>query len=220
MKIIKTTTIGVVTFCLVLAIVWLKFELDRSNISWLENIRANMSFNNIIISETMRVNKKVSEALVVKDPSIKIIQENTVELIDYIEEVKETLVRRTGGVQVKTGEYVGVFNRSAVVEYMIGNKQLKDGKAYELQIKVDRFSDFLTDVSGEKFNKIALDGFDDPFFKNQKDYVAKDFANLHFGNANLIEALAFLTEIQLKIALYEERYLENYMLGLIPDIID
>jgi gliding motility-associated protein GldM len=79
----------------------------------------------------------------------------------------------------------------------------KNGKAYELKKKLDGYIKFINENSNTKFAPLALDGKEDPLFKNNPDQRNKDFAELNFGQTPLVASLAILSEYQSRVSTME-----------------
>lgn len=156
------------------------------------------------------------------------------DLLNYISDLKDKLVKGTGGTKEGgenslKGTPIGMKDTDYTSTLLLGQGDQKDGEAYKLKKKLDNHIDYLNKVAMSvavaidkqnpkplKFPKIALDGKDDPLFVNQKTgkeivegSKTKDFARLNFDHTPMVAATAFLTEKQAKIAAYEASILEQ-----------
>jgi gliding motility-associated protein GldM len=146
--------------------------------------------------------------------SVKEINKESKALINYIEAIKQELIKETGGYD-EDGSLKGAKEETKVEVMMIGAQ--KNGKAYELKKRLNDFAKVISDKSGKKYGPMALDGKDDPLFKNNNEQKNKDFAELNFGQTPLVASLAILSEFQSRIATMEATTLtalaENIAIG-------
>jgi hypothetical protein len=126
------------------------------------------------------------------------------EMIDEIEACKEEIIKVTGGKDDK-GNYIGLQDEEKTKHLLVGDPLIgKKGLAYILQNRLNGFVNELNNITGTKFQPLAQDGKDDPFFKDFPEYNGKDFAQLNFSHTPMIVALALLSDKQFKITAYTE----------------
>ncbi|MBC7921809.1 MAG: gliding motility protein GldM, partial [Ferruginibacter sp.] len=128
-------------------------------------------------------------------------------MIKEIDEIKEELIKRSGGRDEKTGHFKSADNQDATAIYLIGGK--KNGKAYEMKDKLNTFASELSKYNDTKFNPLALDGSEDPLTKNIPEQRRKDFAELNFAETPMVAALAVLSQKQSEVRRMESQALEN-----------
>ncbi len=144
------------------------------------------------------------------------IQKATNELRNYLHHIKSGLVETTGG-KDDDGNFVGAKEEEKVAVAMLGPGDSKSGQGYELKEKLDHYvkqvqkilseHDFNTQLSG-----LAMDGGEDPVFKNDPDQKNKDFAHLNFESTPLVAALAVLSEKETTVNSLESQAL-THLLG-------
>jgi len=130
----------------------------------------------------------------------KIITQKTQEVKNYIEGIKKELIKESGGYD-EEGNLKGAKEETKVEVVMLGAN--KNGKGYELRKKLDAYIKFINENSNTKFTPLALDGREDPLFKNNPDQRNKDFAELNFGQTPLVASLAILSEYQSRVSTME-----------------
>ncbi|MCP4521459.1 MAG: gliding motility protein GldM [Cytophagales bacterium] len=169
-----------------------------------------------------RIEHSVEEGKNAKDDveifkQAQLVRESTQSLVSYIRKLKEELIEKTGG-RDENGKIIGAKEEEKVANYMLGAGESKSGEGYALQEKLNSFSLFLNtelDKLGEgqkKFLQLAMNGDQDPLFKDNKEHKRKDFAHLNFEGTPLVAALAVLTEKEAKVMA-----LENEMLSLLAN---
>lgn len=141
------------------------------------------------------------------------LRRQTVSLLSYLRDNKEELVRLTGG-KDEHGNYVGAKEEEPVSNLMLGIGDSKSGKGYELQKKLNVYANQLNEIAKKHqidFNvgALALDGKEDPVFKNNPDQRKKSFAQLNFEGTPLVAALAVMSEKGNKITALEAELLSK-----------
>jgi hypothetical protein len=132
------------------------------------------------------------------------IRTKTEEISLQIKMLRQSLIDKTDGFS-ENGEYKGLTEKTAVEVMMIGPDGSKSGSAYKLQAALRKYC---SEVDGE-VNCIPLseDGKEDITLKNNKEKYHKDFAQLHFEDVMMAEALEFLSQLQLEVLLAEQKAL-------------
>jgi gliding motility-associated protein GldM len=144
----------------------------------------------------------MAKAQKAKDESRKMLGE--------IENLREELVKYTGGRDKETGELVDGKNYDKSMTFLIGTETGAKGKAYELKEKLNAFA-----ASMSKYDKdiavgpLAQDAKDIPMFAKNNDQKTKDFARLNFENTPLVATLAVLSEMQTKVARAESQVINE-----------
>ncbi len=136
------------------------------------------------------------------------VREHTKNLLDYVNGLQEDLVKQSGG-RDEHGFYLGAKNEDVVQVMFIGpNKQ---GKGYELRDKLNEYVDEVEELAHnpKDYPPFALDGKDDPLFKNIPEQKEKDFAQLTFENTPMVAAMAVLSEMQSRIVQIESEILSE-----------
>jgi gliding motility-associated protein GldM len=134
------------------------------------------------------------------------VRQKTAGMIKEIEDTKKELIERAGSVD-ENGHYKRPDDQDATAIYMVGGK--KNGKAYELKEKLNRYAEDLSKYNVSKFAPLALDGDQDPLAKDKPDQKRKDFAELNFAETPMVAALAVLSQKQSEIRRMESAALEN-----------
>jgi len=151
-------------------------------------------------------------------------------IINWIEQVKQEIIEKTGGIDPVSGQPIGLKDGDKTAEILLGPGDpgpKGPGKAYELKTMLDGHITYLNEVAeavakaqGDSveplvFPNIALDGDEDPLFeKADANIRAKDFAHLNFDHTPMVASIAFLTEKQARVASFESSILEQ-MKGLV-----
>jgi gliding motility-associated protein GldM len=135
------------------------------------------------------------------------VRDITSKMITELDGLKKDLITKSGGIDPETGSFKGAKEEEAVAIYMVGGK--KNGKAYELKGKLNKFAEDLSKYHSTKFAPLALDGDQDPMFKNKPDQKNKDFAELNFAQTPMVAALAVLSQKESEIRRMESQALED-----------
>lgn len=125
---------------------------------------------------------------------VRALTEKTLKSIDAL---KQEMIEVSGGTVVD--EKLIQNHGSKAASLMIQQPQ---GKAYEKTL--NDYVAQLSELSGEKFDKIAKAPKDLELFKDNEDHANKDFLTFTFENTPVIAALASVTEHQSQILGYEE----------------
>ncbi|MTI33325.1 gliding motility protein GldM [Xanthovirga aplysinae] len=129
------------------------------------------------------------------------IRQRTTALVKELEELGDKFVEITGGSD-ESGKPKNLTDREAIASHMLG----KRGK--ELQENLNNYSAFLAEKTGGEFSNIALDGKDDPVFKNDPDQRGKSFASLYFEESPMVASLASVSQLATEVLSRETRALD------------
>lgn len=158
-------------------------------------------------------NKSAPEDVALYKSAAK-IRSATQDILESIRELKEDLIAKTGG-RDELGNLKGLKEEEPVAAYMLGKGDSKNGKAYSLQKSVNAYIRNLNknlnrDKMEGNYPDLALNGDQDPIFKEDPEQRSKDFAHLNFESTPLVAALAVLSEKENKILSIESEVLEKY----------
>ncbi len=177
------------------------------NSHWLDKLQSTAEYYHELLYDMQSHNIKIISKLAEVDPSILEVHVKTDELEEFIEMLKTELINESNGINPETKTLADKYNIEGTQHYLIGEKG-KKGKAYELELKLNEYASYLTSISGTVFSPLALDGqHHTNIFHGEGDHSNEDFVQLNFGKCNLVESLAVLTELQLKVISYEQRYI-------------
>lgn len=128
-------------------------------------------------------------------------------MVSELDNLKNTIIEKSGGVDPETGTLVGMKETEKVYEVMIGGK--KDGLAYDLKTKLDNFVTKISTYGDKntKFTPLALSGSEDPAVAKDANNKNKDFAELNFAETPVPAALATLSQKQSEVRRYESTVL-------------
>lgn len=162
-----------------------------------------------VVEQAVADNGNKPSDLQVLQKSREVVKEAE-EIKKYIDDVRKEIVEKTGG-EEEDGQWKGAKEETAIEVMMIGSEGSKNGKAYEIQKKINGFCDYLTNLKlkeGEgsnavprKFEHIAKDGKDDDRIKGEQK--KKDFAALNFGQTPMCAAMAVMSTIESEVLKYE-----------------
>lgn len=123
------------------------------------------------------------------------IRKKTGEVLTQLEDYKKEIIEVTGG-RDENGNFVGVSNEEKVANLLLKGKQAKADDMKEL---LNGYSTYLSDVSGLKFEPLALDAKDNPVFANNKNQNKKDFKAVTFEHTPMSAALAQISQFEAQI---------------------
>lgn len=149
------------------------------------------------IKQAVEKNKNAKQDVAKMDAALA-IRKKSKALLDQLSVIKEELVSKTGGLD-DNGNYRGAKEEEPVSNYMLGIGESKSGQGYKLQRALKEYEvslERLAKEQGLKLPKVslAMDGKEDPIFKNNPEQRNKDFAHLNFEGTPLVAALAVLSE--------------------------
>ncbi|WP_242926111.1 gliding motility protein GldM [Pontibacter vulgaris] len=193
----------------------LKFQfLDES----LQTVNTKTKSDNAGVVSNIRAavsegGNRSSDQRVLKDADE--IRTRTKQLVEYIQELRQTLITKSGGMQ--DGHYVQPEGNDIVAITMLGGK--KNGAAYELKDKLDEYTKFLRQHSKNVPESIALSGKEDPVAAKDPAQRRKDFAELNFEETPMVAALAVLSQKESEVLKYEADALQQMAAKVGADII-
>lgn len=183
-----------------------KFLEDQMDYVVAETHERNVATEmNIEAKVEERGNKEIEVKIMEKANMVRV---HTKELLEYIDGLQEDLVKQSGG-RDEHGFYLGAKNEDVVQVMFIGPS--KNGKGYELRDKLNGYVDEVEALAHnpKDYPPFALDGKDDPLFKNIPEQREKDFAQLTFENTPMVAAMAVLSEMQSRIVQIESEILSE-----------
>ncbi|MCU0417539.1 MAG: gliding motility protein GldM [Cytophagaceae bacterium] len=129
------------------------------------------------------------------------LQQRTETLIAYMNKLKQEMIDVSGG-KDEEGTLKGAKEETAIEVLMLGATS-KSGKAYELQKRLQEYTSFVQSISGQSIPELALDGKDDPLYRNNPEQKSKDFAQLNFAQTPLVAAMAVISELETRVVTIE-----------------
>lgn len=171
-----------------------------------ENIQNNVDLLTKIEKQIEKRGNRPEDQAILK--LAKEVRVETDRVFNEIENLKGSLVTETGG-KDENGAYKGIKN-----EDVIANMMINKGGGEELQKLLNGYVDFLNkeDTSRQSvggYKKFALDGFDDPLYKDNEDQRSKNYAELYFQSTPMVAGLATLSQNQSRILTYETEALND-----------
>lgn len=178
------------------------------NSHWLDKLQSTAEYYHELLYDIQKDNVHLVNKLKERDPAVLVVHKRTDEIEEFIENLKTDLINESNGINEKTKDLADKHNIEGTQHFLVGEGE--KGRAYELETKLNEYSQFLTETSGKEFAPIALDGaHDTEIFHGEGDHSEEDFVTLNFGQCNLVESLAVLTELQLKVVSYEQQYING-----------
>jgi gliding motility-associated protein GldM len=177
-------------------------NLERSNKESLKSIAAAVEKNKNAVEDVAVL--KTSESL----------RSNTQGMLDYLQALKKELILASGGDKDESGNYPGAKQEESVAQVMLGGDNAQNAKGTALKIKLNAYIDALNNYAKAQkldpsYHYIALDGKEDPVFKNDPEQKNKDFAHLNFESTPLVAALAVISEKESQILNFESHLLNQ-----------
>lgn len=158
------------------------------------------------------VNRGNSEADKTTQKRAEELRTKTESMIAFMNKLKTEMIVKTGGYD-EEGNLKGAKEETEVEVYMLGTNKA-NGKAYELQHKLNEYIAFVNTHSGIKFSALALDAKDDPMYQDHADQKNKDFAQVNFAQTPLVAAMAVVSDLQTKVANIESTLMNQYLAKL------
>lgn len=180
-----------------------------------------MNVNQKSSQENTDLKAKIEKAVQLEGNKDKVISDKaaevrakTTEVIKYMNDLREEMIMASGGRDPEDNSYKGAKEETAIEVMMVGQEGTGKGKGYELQKTLNSFSEYLNAElkklgAESKVPKLALDGSEDPIFKDDKEQKRKDFAQLNFAQTPMVAALAVLAQKQSEVLKYENEILGN-----------
>ncbi len=137
----------------------------------------------------------------------KEVQSKTTSIMENLRELKETMVKITGGRNPETKALVGASDYDKVSTMM-----LQQGKGKELEKMLNDYASFLVTATGskhaDKFEPLAKDAKDIPVFANNPDQKLKRFPELYFENTPTAAGMATISYLETEVMEYERKALK------------
>lgn len=131
------------------------------------------------------------------------VRAKTNDVVNQLNEYRSTFVENTGGTE-ENGTYVGGKNEDEIANLMIRQKQ-----GDELKKVLNEYAQFVAKESNTAFEPLALDGRENPVFKDNPDQNKKSFAELNFQNTPMVAGLATLNDLKTKVLARETTALDE-----------
>jgi gliding motility-associated protein GldM len=122
------------------------------------------------------------------------LRKATEEVVKFVEDIKTTLIEKTGGINPVTGYPKNLKSDSEVATLM-----LTQGKAVELQSVLNNYMAFVSKLTSTVYPAIALDADHSPMFKNDPNQKGKNFGDLNFDHTPLGAAIATLNQFMSEV---------------------
>ncbi|MFC5409655.1 gliding motility protein GldM [Larkinella bovis] len=168
---------------------------NRINQSTLDNIKSTVE----------KSGNRAADLEVVKQAQE--VRDLTAGIVTQLDALKEQIVNEAGGGLDEQGNIKTPNEETKVGAIMVGNN--KNGKAYELQTKLNQYVQQLQKYNpNAKFIPLAVDAKDDPIASRSKEQRNKDFAELNFEQTPVPAALAVLSQRQSDIRRMEGEVLD------------
>jgi gliding motility-associated protein GldM len=161
----------------------------------------------VTIEEAVKQRGNRSDELLIAKHA-KELREKTQEMRAYMEKLKTEMIVKTGGFD-EDGTLKGAKEETEVEVYMLGTNK-SNGKAYELQTKLNEYIAFVNKTSGTSFSRIALDAKEDPVYQNNTEQKNKDFAQVNFAQTPLVAAMAVISDLETKVTNIESTLINQY----------
>lgn len=132
------------------------------------------------------------------------VRQKTKELITYLDNLKKQMMEKSG--TEKVDEKL-INDHSSKVAAMMMDATAADNKGKEYEKRLNQYVKDLSELTGEKFDKIAKSPAEMPLFASDEKHANKDFLTFTFENTPPIAALASVTQVQTEVLAYEEKAL-------------
>ncbi|WP_026463445.1 gliding motility protein GldM [Adhaeribacter aquaticus] len=186
----------------------LKFQYLDESLMTVNNKTVGDNTNTVkgIQQAVAKAGSRPKDVLVIKDADA--VRSKTAELISYMNGLRDLLVTNAGGPGEEGAKYKAPNEEEAVARTMIGGPN-KNGKAYELEKRLNEYAAFLRQYNPNVPAKLAVGGSEDPTAKRDPDQRSKDFAHLNFESTPLVAGLAVLAQKESEILKYESDILTS-----------
>ncbi|TDG95750.1 gliding motility protein GldM [Cardinium endosymbiont of Culicoides punctatus] len=126
------------------------------------------------------------------------IHNHTLELVQYIDGLKNQLIDLEGGIDATTKLPKGLKSDAQVAHLMINN-----GEGSVLKNRLNKYIEQVSFVTKKKYPSIAFDAKDHDFFSHDPNQSGKDFVTLNFDHIPLGTALATLSQFASEVVTAE-----------------
>ena len=143
----------------------------------------------------------------------KEVQEKTNSVMADLRDLKEEMVKVTGGRDLETNKLKGAADYDKVSTMMLHEKPGEPGKAkgVELQRMLNEYAKFLIEKTGTKFSDeflpLAQDAKDIPEFAKDPNQKDKRFPELFFENTPTAAGMASVSYLETEVLNYERKAL-------------
>jgi gliding motility-associated protein GldM len=170
----------------------------------LEELKAETNDKNAKVAANIKTEgeKKTSPKVKAAVANAEQVRQLTTTTLATLDLLKESMIKKTGSLKV---DEALIHNHGSDIATMMIDPRVKTGKDFEKTL-----NDYVTKVSelsGEKYEKIAKAPSEIEFFAENPDNKSKDFLTFTFENTPPIAALASVTEFQTQILDIESRAL-------------
>ncbi|MEM9829858.1 MAG: gliding motility protein GldM [Bacteroidota bacterium] len=124
-------------------------------------------------------------------------------IVNKLDEYRATFIDITGGPE-EGGGYKGGKDEDKVADLMIRQKQ-----GDELQKLLNSYAQFIAKETETQYDPLALNGNENPVFKDNPDQNKKSFAELNFQNTPMVAGLATLNDLKTKVLARETSALDD-----------
>ncbi|MGI2299136.1 gliding motility protein GldM [Candidatus Cardinium hertigii] len=126
------------------------------------------------------------------------IHKETLDLLAYIDNLKDQLITLSGGIDPTTNLPKGLKNSGTVSRLMCNQ-----GEGTMLKNKLSHYIAHISEKTDHTYLSIAFDGKDHPFFSKNPNQSSKDFVGLNFEDTPLCAALATLSQFASEVVATE-----------------
>jgi len=172
----------------------------------LEEVRKETDAKNTLLASSIVTagEKKTNAKVVAAVENSKKVRELTKSTLVKLDKLKEDMIKLSG--TDKVDEKL-INDHGSKVAIMMMDPRSNVGKDFEKTL--NDFTANMTQITGEKYEKIAKSPADMDFFKDDPDHNKKDFLTFTFENTPPIAALASLSEYQTQILDIENKALNK-----------
>ncbi|MEM9674375.1 MAG: gliding motility protein GldM [Bacteroidota bacterium] len=132
------------------------------------------------------------------------VRAKTNEVVSKLDEYRSTFIDITGGTESEGGAYKGGKNEDEIANLMVREKQ-----GDQLKEVLNSYAQFIAQETGAEFEPLALDGRENPVFKDNPDQNKKSFAELNFQNTPMVAGLATLNDLKTQVLARESAALDE-----------
>lgn len=140
----------------------------------------------------------------------KQVREMTNELKSFLAEMRQGIIEKSGS-YTEDGKLAGAKDYDKQMAYTLGSEGSKDGKAYELEKRLNDYAKQLSELGDSlQIDKMAKPASEMEQFKNDPDQKNKDFAELNFDHTPTVACLAVMSQFEQEVTQVESRALEYF----------
>ncbi len=132
------------------------------------------------------------------------VRQMTKDLIAYLDNLKKEMMAKSG--TDKIDEKL-INDHSSKVAAMMMDATAEDNKGKEYEKRLNDYVKQLSDLSGEKYEKIAKSPAEMPLFAADEKHANKNFLTFTFENTPPIAALASVTQVETEVLALETKAL-------------